>query len=85
MAGRAFSLSSGSPRPFREVVDAVVAEAGLVVDPGADLTVTGGPDRTSRIPNDLLRETIGWEPRRTLADGVRDVLAEAARSTASVS
>jgi UDP-glucose 4-epimerase len=83
MPGRAFSLSSGSPLPFSHVVDAVVDAAGLVVDPNAELTVAGGPDRTSRIPSDLLRETIGWEPRRTLVDGVRDVLAEPVHSTGS--
>ena len=77
MPGRAFSLSSGAPRPFREVVDVVAAAAGLVEDDGAALTVSGGADRTSRIPNDLLRDTIGWEPQRSLADGVRDVIAEA--------
>ena len=42
--------------------------------------MSGGADRTSRIPNDLLRDTIDWAPRRSLADGVRDVLAEARRS-----
>jgi len=80
MSGRAFSLSSGAPRPFREVVDVVATEAGLVVDEQAGLTVSGGADRTSRIVNDLLRETIDWRPCRSLADGVRDVLAEAERS-----
>jgi UDP-glucose 4-epimerase len=82
MPGRAFSLSSGAPRPFGEVVDVVAHEAGLVVDEDAELTVSGGADRTSRIANDLLRGTIDWTPRRSLADGVRDILAEAAHSTA---
>ena len=76
LPGRVFSLSSGAPRPFREVVEVVVSEAGLVVDDDAALTVSGGADRTAQIPNDSLRETTGWEPRRSLADGVRDVLAE---------
>ena len=80
MPGRAFSLSSGAPCPFREVVEVVASEAGLVVDDAAELTVSGGADRTSRIPNDLLRDTIDWAPRRSLADGVRDVLAEARHS-----
>jgi UDP-glucose 4-epimerase len=83
MPGRVFSLSSGAPRSFREVVAVVAAEAGLVVDEDAALTVSGGADRTSRIPNDLLRGTTGWALRRSLADGVRDVLAETEPSALS--
>ena len=82
MPGRAFSLSSGVPRPFREVVEAVASGAGLVVDEAAGLTVSGGADRASQIVNDLLRETVGWTPRRSLADGVRDTLAEGERAGA---
>jgi nucleoside-diphosphate-sugar epimerase len=72
--GSSFNLSSGRPRAFREVAEAVVEAAGLRLDDAATALVDGGPDRPAVLPNERLRAAIGWEPRRTFADGAADLL-----------
>jgi nucleoside-diphosphate-sugar epimerase len=73
--GSSFNLSSGHPREFREVAEAVVQAAGLRLDDAATTTVDGGPDRRAVILNDRLRAAApGWKPRRTFADAAGDLL-----------
>lgn len=72
--GSSFNLSSGRPCAFRDVAASVVEVAGLRLDGTATALVDGGPDRPAVIPNERLRAAIGWEPRRTFADGAADLL-----------
>ena len=72
--GRAYNLSSGTTRPFSDVVEAVVAVTGLVVDAESPEVVEPGPDRAAIISNTRAVETLGWRPVRTLEDGVRDLV-----------
>jgi UDP-glucose 4-epimerase len=69
-----FNLSSGRPRAFNEVADAVAEATGLHLDDGATAIVDGGIDRPAVIPNDRLRASVGWEPRRTFADAASEML-----------
>lgn len=73
--GRSFNLSSGVTRPFSDVVAAVVAAAGLELDPGSANVLDAGPDRPAEISNGRVVEAFGWRPTRTLEVGVRDLLA----------
>jgi nucleoside-diphosphate-sugar epimerase len=73
--GRSYSLSCGSPRPFRDVVEAVRNAASLIVDPAAEHCVRAGGDRPAMIANDRIVETLGWRPARTLEDGAGDLVA----------
>ena len=74
LSGSSYNLSSGQPRPFAEVVAAVAAVAGLVIDDDSPVVVDGGSDRAAVIENDRIRDAIGWSPARTLEDGVRDLV-----------
>ena len=73
--GRSYSLSSGHPRPFAEVVEAVVRAAELHVDGGSKHQVEAGMDRPARITNDRITETLAWRPTRSLEDGALDLVA----------
>jgi UDP-glucose 4-epimerase len=63
-----YNLSSGRPRAFHEVADAVAEATGLRLDEGATAIVDAGIDRPAIIPNDRLRAAAGWKPSRTFAD-----------------
>jgi nucleoside-diphosphate-sugar epimerase len=71
----AYNVSSARPRRFDEVVAAVTAAVGLVVDPSSDLVVDGGPDRPAVISNDRLARDLGWSPVHTLEDGAGELAA----------
>lgn len=83
--GRSFNLSSGVPRPFGEVVDAVVRIGGLELSADAGHVVDGGPDRPARIVNRALAAASGWRPRRSLEQGIAELLADAASEVAACS
>ena len=78
MAGRVFNLSSDAPARFDDVVAAAQASAGLIVDPDAELTVDGSPDRPTIISNERARAELGLAPR-TLEEGIRAYVAEITR------
>lgn len=74
LGGTAYNLSSAIPRPFSDVVAAVAAVTGLEQDDTSEHVVGPGPDRPAVIANERLIETIAWHPRRSLEDGVRDLV-----------
>jgi nucleoside-diphosphate-sugar epimerase len=75
LGGRTFNLTSASPRPFTNVVEAVASVVSLeLVEDDADVVVDGGPDRPAVISNARLRDAIDWEPSRTHADAARELL-----------
>ena len=80
--GRSYNLSSGVTRPFADVVSAVIAAGGLELDAGSPNVLDAGLDRPAEIANDRIREALEWRPRRTLEDGVRDLLAYLDRTPA---
>ncbi len=73
--GRSYNLSSGVTRPFADVAAAVVQVMGRPPDANASTVVDAGEDRPAVIANTRIVEAIGWGPKRTLEDGVRDLLA----------
>jgi UDP-glucose 4-epimerase len=74
LTGRSYNLSSATPRPFAEVVDAVVQVTGLRVDAKAPVVVDPGGDRPATIENRRIRSDFGWRPARSLADGVGELV-----------
>lgn len=74
LEGRAYNLSSGKPRAFREVAAAVTAACGLEIDPSG-VPISGGQDRAAVISNRRISEALGWSPTRSLEDGARDLAA----------
>jgi nucleoside-diphosphate-sugar epimerase len=72
--GRSFNVSSGHPRQLREVADAVQRVGGLrLADSGRP--IGAGADRSATISNERLT-ALGWAPRRSLDDVVREVIEE---------
>ena len=76
LGGRAFNLSNGHARPFSDVVDVVTRVTGLHVDSNSTDVVDGGPDRAATVDSSALKQQVGWEPSRSLEDGIRDILAD---------
>ncbi len=70
MAGRVFNLSSGNPRPFREVIEAAQSAFGLQVSDDAGTTVDGGPDRPTVISSKSAQTALEWTPI-PLEEGLR--------------
>ena len=76
--GQSFNISSGHPRQLREVADAVQRVGGLrLADSGRPIGADA--DRAATISNERLT-ALGWAPRRSLDDVVRDVIEELAES-----
>jgi nucleoside-diphosphate-sugar epimerase len=74
LGGRSFNVSSGRPRPLREVADAVERVGGLR-RAGRGRPIGSGADRPATISNERLT-ALGWAPRCSLDDVVRQVMAE---------
>lgn len=70
MGGRVFNLSSGNPRPFREVIEAAQSAFGLRVSDEAERKVDGGPDRPTVISSRSAQEALKWIPI-PLEEGLR--------------
>jgi CDP-glucose 4,6-dehydratase len=72
LRGRAWNAGWGSPLSAREVVDRLIAVSGADVEP--DVQGSGTPhgeiDRQF-LDSTAIRETLGWEPRVGLDDGLR--------------
>jgi UDP-glucose 4-epimerase len=81
LAGRSFNVSSGIPRSLDEVAAAVVRVAGLRLSDDGEVVVRGGSDRAATISNERLAR-LGWRPRRSIDDVVREVLDESAQAGA---
>lgn len=80
--GTIFNLSSAHPRRFADVAQEVAAATGLQLTETATVAVDGGGDRPAVIDNGLIRDTLGWRPRRTLGEEAR-VLAQERNSVAA--
>jgi CDP-glucose 4,6-dehydratase len=72
LRGRAWNAGCGAPLAAREVVDRLIAVAGVDVEP--DVQGTGTPhgeiDR-QYLDSSAIRSELGWEPRVALDDGLR--------------
>ena len=62
MKERVFNLSSGNPRPFRDVVAVAQSAFGLTVDDSAETVIDGGPNRPTVISPEEARSHLGWDP-----------------------
>ena len=72
--GQSFNVSSGNPLHLREVAAAVQRVGGLrLVDSGRPIGADA--DRAATISNARLT-ALGWAPRRSLDDVVREVIEE---------
>jgi CDP-glucose 4,6-dehydratase len=73
LRGRAWNAGTGRPVPVLELVQALIALSGRDVEP--DVQGEGSPhaeiDRQA-LDSSAIREELGWEPRHTLEDGLRD-------------
>ncbi len=74
--GAVVDIGTGEPVPVRSLVEALIAESGVP----ARIEETGEragahPDRTAVDPAPAQR-LLGWRPRRTVHDAVRDLWAE---------
>ena len=84
LEGGPFNLSSGQPRTFAAVAEAVGRVAGLRL--AAEATaVDGGADRPACIDNGAIRAAIGWQPRRSLDEAIGDLVAELRKEGAACS
>ena len=70
MGSRAFNLSSGNPRPFGEVVEAVQSVFDLDVDDSAETVIDGNPSRPTVISPEAYKKEFDWQPP-PLDDGLR--------------
>jgi nucleoside-diphosphate-sugar epimerase len=70
MRGRVFNLTSGTPRPFSEVIAAAQKAFGLEVADDAQQVVNGGPDRPTVISPAKARTDLSWDPA-PLEEGLR--------------
>jgi CDP-glucose 4,6-dehydratase len=74
-AGEAFNAGGERPHAVREVVEAIVAVSGVVVEP--DFRGAGNPDGEidrQFVDSTKLRELTGWRPEVRLEDGLRRTL-----------
>jgi len=62
MGSRALNLSSGDPRPFWEVVEAVQSLFSLKVNDAANRIVDGSPDHPAVVSPDRAVRALGWQP-----------------------
>ena len=62
MGSRALNLSSGDPRPFWEVVEAVQSLFSLTVNDAAKRIVDGSPDHPAVVSPDRAVRALGWQP-----------------------
>jgi len=71
MRGRAWNAGWGAPLAVREVVDRLIGIAGVDVEPDVEGEGTphGEIDRQF-LDSTAIKEQLGWEPRRTLDDGL---------------
>src|SRR5947209_541440 len=65
--GEAFNFSSGERRTVREVVELVVAAVGTTLDPVV-LNDAKGEIPVQYLESTKARRTLGWEPRRRMAE-----------------
>lgn len=74
-AGEAFNAGGERPHSVREVVEEIAAAAGSGVEP--EYLGSGTPDGEidrQFVDSTKLRELTGWQPRVSLAEGLRDTL-----------
>jgi GDP-4-dehydro-6-deoxy-D-mannose reductase len=73
-AGEAYNICSGVATPIRMVVDAMIAASGGAVD--IETTTPRADDVSIQVGSASKLSRLGWLPRFTLADSVRDLLAD---------
>lgn len=76
LPGCALNLSSGTPTALGTIAAELEAAVGLRVAPDADVVVSAGADRSSRIPNDRIRAAVPWSPQLTFGDAAKTILAD---------
>lgn len=70
MVGRAWNAGGGEVLPVIEVVRRLIAVAGVEVEPEPKGEPAEGLDRQA-VDSTAIRTELGWEPRRSLDDGLR--------------
>ncbi|MEK6227877.1 MAG: GDP-mannose 4,6-dehydratase [Actinomycetota bacterium] len=71
LRGRAWNAGSGTALSAREVVDRLISVSGREVEP--DVQGAGNPRgeiQRQSLDSTRIREELGWEPRRSLDDGL---------------
>jgi CDP-glucose 4,6-dehydratase len=76
MRGCAWNVGAGRPRPVLEIVRRLIAVSGRDVEPDVqgEGTPHGEIDR-QYLDSTRIRDELGWEPRWTLDDGLRETWA----------
>lgn len=76
MRGRAWNAGAGRPHPVREIVDRLIAVSGRDVVPEVQGEgATRGEIDRQFLDSSRIRDELGWEPRWTLDDGLRETWA----------
>ena len=76
MHGRAWNAGAGRPHPVREIVERLIAVSGRDVEPDVqgEGTPHGEIDRQF-LDSTRIRDELGWEPRHSLDEGLRETWA----------
>jgi GDP-4-dehydro-6-deoxy-D-mannose reductase len=74
--GEAYNVCSGEGRSIRSVLDDLVKLCGVVVDVQVDPSRLRPADLPQLIGDASKLRALGWMPRSTLQDALRDILAE---------
>jgi CDP-glucose 4,6-dehydratase len=73
LRGRAWNAGTGRPVPVLELVQALIALSGRDVEP--DVRGEGSPHAEIErqvLDSSAIRDRLGWEPRHSLEDGLRE-------------
>jgi GDP-4-dehydro-6-deoxy-D-mannose reductase len=74
--GEAYNVCSGEGRSIRSVLDELVELCGALVDVRVDRSRLRPADLPNLVGDASKLRALGWEPRWTLRDALRDILAE---------
>jgi GDP-4-dehydro-6-deoxy-D-mannose reductase len=78
VSGEAYNICSGHGRSMRSILDELIELSGVPTEIRVDPAKCRPVDIPSLVGNAAKVRTLGWSPRWTVRDALRDVLADAA-------